>query len=121
MSRYLILILLNTPIVIVGLVNAVVSYKLMVSNSRHLFFRIIFWVGIYAGLLFAEPIYAFLFSNNLTQSEPLSLFDVIEITGIIFTLLLLTRAYSRLESLERRVQNMHRELSIRLSNDEEKK
>lgn len=67
------------------------------------------------GLIFIEPIYAFLFSHNLTQTEPLSLFDVIQITAIIFTFLIANQAYIRADLLERRVRDLHQELAIRLS------
>lgn len=74
-----------------------------------------FWIILFAGLLSVKPIYSFLFSNNLTQTEPLSLFDVTQITGIIFTLLIANKAYGKADLLEKRVNDLHQELSIRLS------
>ena len=118
MSRYLILILLNTPLVLVGMLSTLVSYKLGRMNRRRFGVRLLLWLAILSGLLFAEPIYAFLFSNNLTKTEPLSLFDVIQITGIVFTFYIANRAFEKSEVLERRLQDLHQELSIRLSEDE---
>ncbi len=115
MSRYLLLIILNIPIVAAGIMSSVVSYKLKRIKRRKLVFRLTFWVAIIAGLIFAEPIYSFLFSHQLTQTEPLSLFDVIQITGIIFALYVANQAYARISYLERKVHEMHREISIRLS------
>jgi hypothetical protein len=109
------LVLLNTPLVLAGLINAVVAYKLGRVGKRRFWFRIAFWVGISAGLIFSQPLYAFLFSHGLTQTEPLSLFDVMQITGIVLTLFVATQAWSRIDLLERRVQQLHQELSIRLS------
>jgi hypothetical protein len=74
-----------------------------------------FWLSILGGLIFAESIYGFLFSNNLTQTEPLSLFDVIQITGIIVTLFIANQAHTKADLLERRIQDLHQELSIRLA------
>ena len=68
-----------------------------------------------------EPIYSYLFSNQLTTTEPLSLFDVMLITGLIFTFYIANQAYSRADTLERRIQDLHQELSIRLSDDESNK
>ena len=118
MSRYAILIILNTPLVIAGIVNAVVAYKLNRTSRRRLILRTVLWTTIFICLLFTKSIYDFLFSNQLTHTEPLSLFDVIQITGIIFVFFIANQAYTRAELLERRVQDLHQELSIRLSEDE---
>ena len=115
MSRYTILILLNIPIIVLGIISAVVAFKLNRTNRRQLIFRLFLWAAIFLGLMFAEPIYSFLFSHNLTQTEPLSLFDVIQITGIIFTLFLANRAFIKADLMERRFEDLHRELSIYLS------
>lgn len=117
MSRYTILILLNLPLIVAGILSAVVAYKLKHTDLRRLMFRVTLWLIILGGLVFAESIYGFLFSNHLTQTEPLSLFDVIQITGIIFVLFIANRAYVKADGLEKRVQDLHQELSIRLSKD----
>lgn len=120
MSRYLLLVLLNIPLVIAGIVNAVVSFKLGRSGRRRFVFRIALWLLILASLVFAKPIYDFMFSNNLTQTEPLSLFDVIQITGIIIVFFIANQAFTRTDLLERRVQDLHQELSIRLAKEDDK-
>lgn len=89
------------------------------SSYRRFIFRTTLWVIILLSLIFAEPIYEFLFSNNLTQTEPLSLFDVIQITGIILVLFIANQAYNKVHNLEKRVQDLHQEISIRLSKDNE--
>ncbi len=109
------MVILNLPLIIAGILSAVVAYKLKQTNRRRLIFRISLWLFILLGLLLAEPLYTFLFSNHLTQSEPLSLFDVIQITGIIFTLFIANRAHIKADLLERRIQDLHQELSIQLS------
>lgn len=120
MSRYLLLVILNIPLIIAGTLNAIVSYKLGHSSRRRFVVRIIVWVIIFISLLFTKSIYDLLFSNKLTQTEPLSLFDVAQITGIIFTFYIANQAYIRTDLLERRIQDLHQELSIRLSEDEAK-
>lgn len=121
MSRYLILVVINTPLIIAGILSAVVSFRLKKSSNKRFIFRLSLWLGIFLGLLLSEPIYNFLFSNQLTTTEPLSLFDVIQITGIILTLFVANRAYSKAEYLESRLQSMHRDLSIRLSEEDSRK
>lgn len=115
MSRYLILIILNTPLVLAAILAAIASYKLGRSSKRRLIFRLVLWLSILSGLLFAEPLYIFLFSNQLTETEPLSLFDVIQITGIIFTIFIANQAFSKAANTEQKLQELHQKLSIRLS------
>lgn len=120
MSRYVILLILNTPFVIAGLINALVSYKMSRLSKRRFIFQVVLWLLVLLGLATAEPIYEFLFSNNLTNTEPLSLFDVIQITGIILVFFIANRSRAKLETLERRVQDLHQELSIKLSKEVKK-
>lgn len=115
MSRYVILVVLNLPLIFAGILSAVVSYRMKHIGRNRFLFRAFIWILILCGLIFAEPIYAYLFSNKLTETEPLSLFDVIQITGIILTLFIANRAYIKSEAAESRIQDLHQELSIRLS------
>lgn len=121
MSRYVILVILNMPLVLAGILSSITSYKLGRSSRRRFLFRVVLWLLILASLIFAESIYEFLFSNHLTQTEPLSLFDVIEITGIVFVFFIANQAFIKVELLERRVQDLHQELSIRLSDNKKVK
>jgi len=118
MSRYLILLLLNLPLIAVALLSALVEYKTGKLPRKSFMRQIIIWTIIFIGLAGAKSIYEFLFSNGLTQTEPLSLFDVIQITGIITVLFVANRSRIKTETLERRLQDLHQELSIRLSEDE---
>jgi hypothetical protein len=118
MSRYLILAILNTPLVLAALLSGLVEYKMGKISRRSFIRQIIIWLVIFTGIACAKPIYEFLFSNGLTQTEPLSLFDVIQITGIIYVLFMANRSRIKIEILERRIQDLHQELSIRLSHDE---
>lgn len=118
MSRYLLLFLLNLPFVLVAILSAVTSYKIGRSSRRRMYTQLAVWIFILIGLGSAHAVYDFLFANKLTQSEPLSLFDVIQITGIVVTFYMANRTRARVELLERRVNDLHQELSIRLSESE---
>ena len=115
MSRYIILIILNTPLVFAALINAVVSYKLGHLGKRRFVLKFLFWASVLIGLIFTETIYSYLYNEGLTRTEPLSLFDVLQITGIIYVFYLVNRLYVKVDLLERRTQELHQELSIRLS------
>lgn len=101
--------------------NTLVGYKLGRMTKRRFIFGWTCWLILFIGLVCVKPIYTFLFSNNLTQTEPLSLFDVIQITGIIFTLFIANRAYGKADLLEKKLQDMHQELSIRLAENDQQK
>lgn len=116
MSRYLILVILNIPLVIAAITNAFVSYKMKHITRRRLIIKIIFWIVLLLGLIFTEPIYNWLYSEGLTQTEALSLFDVILITATLYIFFLLNKLYVKVDVLDKRVQDLHQELSIKLSN-----
>jgi len=84
-------------------------------SFRRFIFKSAFWIVVFFGLLLAENLYDFLYKEGLTQTEPLSLFDVIQITGVIYVFYLVNRLYVKVDLLERRVQDLHQELSIRVS------
>jgi len=119
MSRYTILLLLNIPLISAGILNALVAHKLGRLSRKKFLLQVVLWCSVFGGLILAEPTYRFLFANRLTDTEPLSLFDVIQITGILFILFTVSRYRIKINSLERRVNDLHQELSIRLSKDVE--
>jgi hypothetical protein len=114
-SRYLILFILTAPFILAALLNTLVDYKMRKISRKKFWAQTILWVLILVGVASAEPIYSFLFSNNLTETEPLSLFDVIQISAIVMLLFISTRSRAKVELVERRLQDLHQELSIILS------
>lgn len=116
MSRYLILLILNIPFISFAIIGAITKYKLKRLTKKRLVAQISIWLIILAGLISAEPIYNWLFQNKLTTTEPLSLFDVIQLTAIVFIFYLTNRSRTKIEKLEERIQDLHQELSIKLSN-----
>lgn len=115
MSRYLLLVLINLPFIISGVVSATVAHKTSKSSTSRYLTRVFLWLAILTLLILAAPIYDFLFSKELTVSEPLSLFDVVQITCIIGLIRAVTQLQARHEKLEKRTQDLHQELSIILS------
>ena len=115
MSRYLLLILLNLPFIIAAIISALTQYKLGKATRRKFILQLLFWLALGAGLCLAHPIYTWLFSHNLTETEPLSLFDVVQLTAIVVLLYTANRNRTQIDALEQRVRGLHEELSIRLS------
>lgn len=115
MSRYLLLFLVNLPFVLAGIISIITQYKLGRASRRRFIAQLLLWIVVLAGLIFAEPLYTWLFKNDLTRTEPLSLFDVVQITAIVVVYYIASRSRSKLEVVERRLQDLHQELSIVLS------
>lgn len=115
MSRYLLLLLLNLPFVVFGVLGAITQYKLGRGSRRRMIAAVGVWVVILIGLVAAQPLYEYLYSNELTQTEPLSLFDVMQITAIVLVFYIANRTRTKLEATERRLNDLHQELSILLS------
>jgi len=115
LSRFILLILLNLPFILAGILGAITKYKLGKSSENRLVAQLFLWFAILVGLVIAEPLYEWLYGHQLTQTEPLSLFDVIQITAIIIIFYIATRTRAKLEDVERRLNDLHQELSIRLS------
>ena len=111
MDKYTILIVLNVPFVLLGYLRAITMYKQDLVRRGGLILRFGFWSVILFGLLFAQNLYDFLAQKNLTNSPPLSLADVVLVTGVVFCLFLTMRAYSKIDHLEKRLSDLHEELS----------
>ena len=116
MSRYLLLLLLNIPFILLAVLGAVTKYKLRRLAKRRLIIQIIIWAAILFALMSAESIYVWLFTHQLTQTEPLSLFDVMQITAIVIIFYIANSSRSKIELLEKRIKDLHQEISIKLSN-----
>jgi hypothetical protein len=115
MSKYTLLIILNVPFVLLGIIKALNSFKKGAVGPFDLTLRVGFWVIILVGLFFAENIYNYLVVQGLTDSTPLSIADVVLVTGINFCLFLILRLYTKIELQERRFMELHEKLSIELS------
>ncbi len=118
MSRYLLLLILTLPFILLSILSAITKYKLGRSTKKRLVVQVVIWLLVFVGLALAESIYSWLFQHNLTQTEPLSLFDVAQITAIVIVFYIANRTRSKVEVLEKRVQDLHQELSIRLSKND---
>ena len=115
MDKYTLLIIFNTPFVLFGIIKAFVMHSEKKLSRLAFISRLAFWLFLASGLLFAKPLYEYLAQNNLTDSTPLSLADVVLVTGVSTALFLCLRLYSRIDSQEKRLNELHQELSILLN------
>ena len=99
--RYLILVLLNVPII-------------LAARFRH---QLIIWVVIMVVLIGSFPLYNISIGHPPLDSSELSLFDILQTTAIILLFYIANNQRQRIDQNERRLRDLHQELSIRLSNE----
>ncbi len=115
MSRYTLLFLLNLPLILMAIVATITRYKMHHATGQRTAVQLIIWLVILGGLILARPLYEWLLANGYTDTDSLSLFDVIQITAIVIVLYIITRMRAKVDALEQRLASLHREISIRLS------
>ena len=103
-----------TPIVLIGMVRAITRYKTKparISKSKCVL-EVLFWLSIGVALFFVEPVYNELIRYNLTDSPPMSIFEVVLLTLFIFSLLLIVETNEELTAQKRVIARIHEKLAI---------
>jgi polyferredoxin len=116
--RYLVLILLNTPIILLAFLNIVTQYKMHRMPRRRFYGQLLLWVVILAVLIGSFPVYNLSVGRPLLDSTDLSAFDIVEITALIFLFYVVNDQRRKIEHAERRLRDLHQELSIKLSSND---
>ena len=112
MNKYVLLVLINSPLILFAILMAVTSYKTGRSTRRRCTVLVVFWLAVGIGMVFVEPVYDLLVRENLTASPPLSVFDIILLSGLVFQLLIMVQLYDKLNTLSRKVSRMHMSMAI---------
>ena len=116
--RYIFLVLINLPIILLAFVNIITQYKLKKIPKARFKKQIVLWILILGILILSFPVYNLLTLQPLLDSSELSLFDIVEITIIVFLVYSLNNQRRKIEQSEKTIRNLHQEISIRLSADE---
>lgn len=113
--RYLVLVLLNTPIILIALINIVAQYKIKKASFARFKHQLIIWLFVLTVLIGSFPIYNLLTNKPLLDSRELSLFDIIQTTAIVLLFYIANNQRQHNEQIERRLRDLHQEMSILLS------
>lgn len=113
--RYLILVLLNVPVILIALVNITAQYKMKKVSANRFRQQSLLWIAIFFLLVSSFPAYNFVAGKTLFDSSQLSLFDIVQTTVIIYLVYIINNHRRKIEQNERLVRDLHQELSIRLS------
>lgn len=115
--RYLVLVLLNVPIILAALINIVTQYKLRKVSPARFRHQLIIWLVLMIILIGSFPLYNISIGHPPLDSSELSLFDILQTTAIILLFYTVNNQRQRIDQNERRLRDLHQELSIKLSNE----
>ncbi len=113
LTKYNILIILCLPILILFLVRIYDNYKRKKISTRGLIILLIFWTILTLGILFNQQLFNYLEKSNLISSTPLSLYDTLQITAIIFLIYVVFRQTFRIEELQNKLSKLNQEIALR--------
>jgi hypothetical protein len=113
--RYIILVLVNLPVILMALVNTIVSWKTGKVSGGRFRHQMILW-GIILGVLIGSfPIYNLMAGRAVFDASELSAFDIVEITVIVYLIYVVNYQRRRTEGVEKMVRDLHREIAIKIS------
>lgn len=101
------------PIIILFLIRAYDGYKRKKISLRGYSIILFFLLVLTGGVLFNKQLFTYLESSHLTNSTPLSLFDVVQIAAIILLLYLVFRQTYRIEELQTKLSLLNQEIALR--------
>lgn len=116
--RYLILVIINLPIVFLAFLNIITQYKMKRIDKERFIRQTLLWLIISLVLILAFPIYNLANGRAIFSSVELSFFDIAEITSIVFLFYTVNNQIRKLNNTERRLRDLHQEMSIILSEPE---
>lgn len=118
--RYLILVLLNLPVILVAMVNIITQFKLKKIPLGRFRKQFLLWACVLTVVVGAFPLYNILTGRPAFSSSEFSLFDIAQTTAVVYLLYLINGLRQRLDRTEKRLRDLHQELSIRMASSSEK-
>jgi hypothetical protein len=112
MNKYILLIIINAPLIMLGVISAVTDYKTSRISRNRCTLQVLSWLIIGLSLVMVQPVYDILIRSNLTESPPLSVFDIVLLSGVLFCLLLIKRTNEKVDVLSKKVSRMHENIVI---------
>lgn len=119
--RYIILVILNIPIIILAIFNIITQYKMKKVTRKRLVHQTVLWLLTLIILICSFPFYNYITGKPLLDSSELSLFDITQTTVIIMLFYILNGQRRKLERTEKTMRDLHQEISIKLASYEAKK
>lgn len=111
-TKYNILILLCTPILLLFILRIYDNYKRKKISRRGLIVLLLFWAIMTIGILFNKQLFEYLENSKLIESTPLSLYDTVQITAIIFLVYISFRQSFKIEDLRNKITKLNQEIAL---------
>jgi len=111
-SKYALLVIINIPILLVGIIGAITNYKTSRISKQRCVTQVTLWLLVGIAFVFVEPVYNSLVRHHLTESAPMSIFDMMLLTGIVFCLLLVKHANERIMEINKKLARLHENQAI---------
>jgi hypothetical protein len=111
-TKYNILIALCLPILILFLIRIYDSYKRKKLSKRGAIILFVFWSFLAIGIIFNKQFFIYLENSRLIESTPLSLYDTVQITAIIFLIYLVFRQGFKIEDLKTKVTRLNQSIAL---------
>lgn len=113
--RYIILVLINLPIIGLAILNFLTKYKLGKISRPRVLKQLLASTALLFILVSSFPVYNMLNGKPPLDSNDLSFFDIIQTTAIIILFYAFNDQRQKNDHTERRLRDLHQELSIKLS------
>lgn len=113
--RYLLLALLNLPIILLAMINILTQYKMKKISANRFRHQTILWLVILFILVGSFPAYNYLTGKAILDSRALSSFDIVQTTAIIYMIYIINNHRRKIEQNERIIRDLHQEISIKLA------
>jgi hypothetical protein len=110
--RYIILILLNVPVVLLALLSFITKYKMRKITKKRFKTQIFIWSAILLVLVGSFPVYNYMVGRPLLDSHELSLFDIAQTTVMILLLYIVNTLRQKIQRTEKMLRDLHQNLSL---------
>ena len=115
--RYLILLALTAPIIILAFINLLVQFKMRKISKQRFYKQLGVWFVISAVLVCSYPVYNLLNNRPLLDASSLNAFDIVQTTAIIYLFYVVNDHRRKIERAEKAFRDLHQELSIKLGSN----
>ena len=113
--RYLLLLTLNLPVILLALMNIVTQYKMKRISSRRFKRQLLLWIVILVTIAGSFPVYNALLGQPPLDSSELSVFDILQTTLIVGLIYVANSQRQKIERNERLLRELHQEVSIKFA------
>jgi len=111
-TKYNLLIILSSPILMLFILRIYDNYKRKRISLRASILLGLFWMILLTGVLFNKLIFELILRSKLSDSTPLSLYDMIQIVAIIFLIYVAFRQSFKIEDLREKITKINEEIAL---------